>query len=142
MWPNMHGTQLFRLVSKGTLHQFAGSVRIRTIPRCLRAVTERKLSMKMFEQTFVATGKTHKTTTVLVSFVVQTILVIIGILIPMIYFDALPTAQLQSLLVAPPPPPPRLCRPRPNLPRSSRLFRVSSTPVGSWRPGKFPGISP
>jgi hypothetical protein len=58
--------------------------------------------MKIFEQTFVATEKTHKTTTVLVSFVVQTILVIIGILIPMIYFDALPTAQLHSLLVAPP----------------------------------------
>ena len=62
--------------------------------------------MKMFEHTSVATGKTHKTTTVLVSCVVQSILVIIGILIPMIYFDALPTAQLQSLLVAPPPPPP------------------------------------
>jgi len=62
--------------------------------------------MEMFSQTFVATGKTKKTTTVFVTFVVQTIVVIIGILLPMIYFDALPTAQLQSLLVAPPPPPP------------------------------------
>ena len=62
--------------------------------------------MEMFSQTFVATGKTKKTTTVFITFVVQTIVVIIGILLPMIYFDALPTAQLQSLLVAPPPPPP------------------------------------
>ena len=61
--------------------------------------------MAMFEQTFVATAKTHKIRTVLVSFAVQTILVVIGILIPMIYFDALPTAQLRGLLVAPPPPP-------------------------------------
>jgi periplasmic protein TonB len=67
--------------------------------------------MAMFEQAFVATAKTRKTVTVLVSFATQTILVVIGILIPMIYFDALPTAQLRSLLVAPPlhppqPPPP------------------------------------
>ena len=60
--------------------------------------------MEMFSQTFVATGKTKKTTTVFITFVVQTIVVIIGILLPMIYFDALPTAQLQSLLVAPPAP--------------------------------------
>ncbi len=62
--------------------------------------------MEIFGQTFVTTAKTHKTTTVCVSFAVQTAAVIIGILIPMTYFDALPTAQLKSLLVAPPPPPP------------------------------------
>ena len=61
--------------------------------------------MAIFEQTLVATVKTHKMGTVLVSFAAETILVAIGILIPMIYFDALPTAQLRSLLVAPPPPP-------------------------------------
>ena len=62
--------------------------------------------MVMFEQTFVATAKTRKMGTVLVSFAAETILVVIGILIPMIYFDALPTAQLRSLLLAPPPLPP------------------------------------
>jgi periplasmic protein TonB len=61
----------------------------------------------MFEQTFVdGVGKTNKTWTVLVSFLAQIVLIGIAILIPMIYFDALPQTQLTSFLVAPPPPPP------------------------------------
>ncbi|MCL5744535.1 MAG: energy transducer TonB [Acidobacteria bacterium] len=61
----------------------------------------------MFEQTFVeGVGKTHKAWTVLVSFIGQTLLIGVAILIPMIYFDALPKNQLTSFLVAPPPPPP------------------------------------
>ena len=73
--------------------------------------------MAMFEQTFVATAKTHKMGTVLVSFAAETILVAIGILIPMIYFDALPTAQLRSLLLTPPPLPPTPPPPPPEAPR-------------------------
>src|ERR1022692_2341979 len=60
----------------------------------------------MFEQTFVDGGKTRKGWTVLVSFIAQMIVLAIAILIPMIYFDALPKSQLTSFLVAPPPPPP------------------------------------
>jgi len=61
----------------------------------------------MFEQTFIEAGaKTRKTWTVLISFVAQLVLLAIAILIPMIYFDALPKSQLTSFLVAPPPPPP------------------------------------
>lgn len=61
----------------------------------------------MFEQTFVeGTGKTNRTWTVLVSFIGQCLLLGVAILIPMIYFDALPKSQLTSFLVAPPPPPP------------------------------------
>ena len=61
----------------------------------------------MFEQTFVeGVGKTNKTWAVLVSFVAQIILIGVAIIIPMIYFDALPKSQLTSFLVAPPPPPP------------------------------------
>jgi protein TonB len=61
----------------------------------------------MFEQTFVeGTGKTNKTWTVLVSFLGQIVLIGIAVIIPMIYFDALPKSQLTSFLVAPPPPPP------------------------------------
>jgi protein TonB len=61
----------------------------------------------MFEQTFVdGVGKTNKTWTVLVSFGLQALLLTVAILIPMIYFDALPKSQLTSFLVAPPPPPP------------------------------------
>ncbi len=61
----------------------------------------------MFEQTFVnAGGKTNKTWTVLLSFLAQICVIVVAILIPMIYFDALPKSQLTSFLVAPPPPPP------------------------------------
>jgi protein TonB len=61
----------------------------------------------MFEQSFVeGMGKTRTAGTVMVSFVGQVLLVGIGILIPLIYTDTLPTTQLTSFLVAPPPPPP------------------------------------
>lgn len=61
----------------------------------------------MFEQTFVeGVGKTNRTWTVLLSFAGQIVVVAVAVLIPMIYFDALPKSQLTSFLVAPPPPPP------------------------------------
>jgi periplasmic protein TonB len=61
----------------------------------------------MFEQTFIeGVGKTNRTWTVLLSFAGQIVVVAIAVLIPMIYFDALPKSQLTSFLVAPPPPPP------------------------------------
>ena len=61
----------------------------------------------MFEQTFVeGVGKTNRTWTVLLSFAAQIAAIGVAILIPMIYFDALPRTQLTSFLVAPPPPPP------------------------------------
>ena len=62
---------------------------------------------KMFSQTFVeATGKTRKSSAVILSFGGQILVVIVLILIPLIYTDTLPRAQLTSFLVAPPPPPP------------------------------------
>ena len=61
----------------------------------------------MFEQTFIeGQGKTNRAWTVLISFIGQIALIGVLILIPMIYFDALPRTQLTSFLVAPPPPPP------------------------------------
>lgn len=60
----------------------------------------------MFEQTFVLTGKTNKGWTVLISTLVQLFGIGVFILLPMIYFDVLPAASLQSIFVAPPPPPP------------------------------------
>ena len=60
----------------------------------------------MFEQTFVQTGKTHTTWTVLASALIQIGLLVVAVIIPMIYFDVLPAATLTSFLVAPPPPPP------------------------------------
>lgn len=61
----------------------------------------------MFEQSFLdQAGRTSRPWTVAVSFVLQTILVSLLILVPLIYTDTLPRTQLMSFLVAPPPPPP------------------------------------
>jgi periplasmic protein TonB len=61
----------------------------------------------MFEQTFVeGVGQTRSPWTVALSFFIQMILVGLLILVPLIYTDTLPRAQLTSFLVAPPPPPP------------------------------------
>lgn len=61
----------------------------------------------MFEQTFIeGTGKTRRAWTVMVSFIGQTFLIMIAVLIPLIYTDTLPRTQLTGFLVAPPPPPP------------------------------------
>jgi len=61
----------------------------------------------MFEQSLVENqAGTRKVWTVIVSFVGQILLIGVMILLPMIYFDTLPSTQLTSFLVAPPPPPP------------------------------------
>lgn len=61
----------------------------------------------MFEQSFVqGENATRKTSSVLISLVIQVSLVTVAVLIPMIYYEALPKTQLTSFLVAPPPPPP------------------------------------
>jgi periplasmic protein TonB len=44
--------------------------------------------------------------TVLLAISLEIVVIIVAILIPMIYFDALPKSQLTSFLTAPPPPPP------------------------------------
>src|SRR5580704_16107277 len=60
----------------------------------------------MFEQSFVGTAKTNKSWSVFLSFGAQILVLVVVILIPLIYTDTLPRAQLTSFLVAPPPPPP------------------------------------
>ena len=60
----------------------------------------------MFEQTFVQTGKTKTTWTVLVSFGVQIVAIVVLVVLPLIYYQVLPVATLTSLITAPPPPPP------------------------------------
>ena len=77
----------------------------------------------MFEQTFVdGTAKTRKTWTVLLSFACQVLALCILILIPLIYTDTLPRAQLTSFLVAPPPPPPP---PPPPAPAPPKIVKVA-----------------
>jgi len=54
----------------------------------------------------VVAKKTNKSWTIFVSTVIQSLIVVVLILIPLIYTEALPRAMMATLLVAPPPPPP------------------------------------
>ena len=59
----------------------------------------------MFDQTFVdGTQKTKKPFTVLLSLLLQAGVLGVLVLIPLIWTQTLPSAQLKSMLVAPPPP--------------------------------------
>src|SRR6266700_5683582 len=60
----------------------------------------------MFEQTFVNTGKTRTTGSVVMAFGGQILFICVLVILPMVFFEQLPGAQLISSLVAPPPPPP------------------------------------
>ena len=75
----------------------------------------------MFEQTFIE-GKTKTTWTVLTAFIVQSVLIVVAVILPMIYFDVLPKTQLTSFLVAPPPPPPP--PPPPAAPTAVKIVKV------------------
>jgi protein TonB len=60
----------------------------------------------MFEQSILkGAPRTRRVGTVLVSFASQTILIGVGVLMPLIAFDRLPQTRLTPPLVAPPPPP-------------------------------------
>jgi protein TonB len=61
----------------------------------------------MFDQTFVdGVGKTNKSWTVTLSFTIQMVVVGVLVILPLIFTDVLPKAQLVSFLQAPAPPPP------------------------------------
>lgn len=76
----------------------------------------------MFEQTFVeGQNATRKSTSVLISFAIQIGLVIVGVIIPLIYYEALPKTTFSSMLQAPPPPPPP---PPPPAPAPIKIVKV------------------
>jgi len=63
----------------------------------------------MFDELLESSVKPKRTNqrwTVVVSAIIQTVILVILILIPLIYTEALPKAAFATLLVAPPPPPP------------------------------------
>ena len=63
----------------------------------------------MFEDSLIESGTKLKTTrgrTTTVAFLFQVGLIVVFILIPLLFTEALPKAQLLATLVAPPPPPP------------------------------------
>src|ERR1043166_6002053 len=63
----------------------------------------------MFEDSLIESGgklKTSRGRTTTFSFILEAIIIGIMVLIPLIFTEALPHAQLMMSLVAPPPPPP------------------------------------
>src|SRR5256885_5533101 len=63
----------------------------------------------MFEDSLIESGgklKTARGKTTTFSFVLEAVIVGIMVLIPLLFTEALPKAQLMMALVAPPPPPP------------------------------------
>lgn len=61
----------------------------------------------MFEQSLIEErNKTQKASSIMISFITQIALVGVLVVIPLIYFEAIPMATLSTGLVAPPPPPP------------------------------------
>src|SRR3990172_11950634 len=72
-------------------------------------LSENEWGEDMFEDSLLEYGgrsKTKKGWTVAFSFAFQTIIIGVMVLIPLIYTEALPRAQLMTFLMAPPPPPP------------------------------------
>ena len=62
--------------------------------------------MTIWSNRSVVRKKTNKSWAIVVSTIVQAMVLIVLILIPLIYTQALPKAMLTTLLIAPPPPPP------------------------------------
>src|SRR5205823_9732065 len=63
----------------------------------------------MFEDSLIESGgklKTARRRTTTFSFIVEAVIVGVMVLIPLLFTEALPKAQLMMALVAPPPPPP------------------------------------
>jgi protein TonB len=95
----------------------------------------------MFEDSLIESGgklKTKRGATTLFSFFLQAVILIVLVLIPLVFTEALPKQQLMSLLVAPPPPPPP---PPPPAAAPVRVVKVVQTDIinGQLRtPTKIP----
>jgi len=94
----------------------------------------------MFEDSLLESGgrlKTKRGRTTTLAVIIQTVLFGIIVVIPLIYTEALPKAQLMTLLMAPPPPPPP---PPPPAAAPVRVVKIQSELVnGQLRtPTKIP----
>jgi len=94
----------------------------------------------MFEDSLIESGgrlKTKRGMTSLISFMIQIGIIVVMILIPLIFTEALPRTQLMTFLVAPPPPPP----PPPPAAAPVKIVKVIQTDIvnGQLRtPTKIP----
>ena len=93
----------------------------------------------MFEDSLMESAhkiRTQARLTTSISFVVQACLVVVLILLPLIYTEALPSRLLNTMVVAPPPPPPP---PPPAQPQIQHVQHVSEIVNGELRtPSKIP----
>jgi len=94
----------------------------------------------MFEDSLIESGgrlRTKRGRTSFIAFAVQIMIVIVMILVPLIFTEALPRTQLMTFLVAPPPPPP----PPPPAAAPVKIVKVIQTDIvnGELRtPTKIP----
>ena len=94
----------------------------------------------MFEDSLIESGgrlRTKRGWTSLISFALQIMIIVVMILIPLIFTEALPRTQLKTFLVAPPPPPP----PPPPAAAPVKIVKVIQTDIvnGELRtPTKIP----
>jgi protein TonB len=94
----------------------------------------------MFEDSLIESGnrlRTKRGRTSAIAFAVQIMIVIVMILVPLIFTEALPRTQLMTFLVAPPPPPP----PPPPAAAPVKIVKVIQTDIvnGELRtPTKIP----
>lgn len=84
----------------------------------------------MFEQSFLPRGRTRKPWTVAVAFVSELLFVGVLILIPLVFVQTLPSAELMSTMLyapppPPPPPPPAPAANQPVLVQAPRVFRAN-----------------
>jgi len=95
----------------------------------------------MFEDSLMESGgmiQTNQKWTVLISTIVQISLLVVLVMMPLFYLEALPTQQLLGFLVAPPPPPPP---PPPAPPQIEHVKRISEIVNGELRtPSKIPKV--
>src|SRR5208283_2498931 len=94
----------------------------------------------MFEDSLIESGgrlKTRRGRTSAIAFLLEIMIIIVMILIPLIFTEALPRTQLMTFLVAPPPPPP----PPPSASAPVKIVKVIQTDIvnGQLRtPTKIP----
>lgn len=95
----------------------------------------------MFEDSLMESGgmiRTNQKWTVLISTIVQISLLVVLVMMPLFYLEALPKQQLLGFLVAPPPPPPP---PPPAPPQIEHVKRISEIVNGELRtPSKIPKV--
>src|SRR5258708_24841522 len=95
----------------------------------------------MFEDSLMESGgmiRTNQKWSLMISFMVQVSLLVVLVMMPLFYLEALPKQQLLGFLVAPPPPPPP---PPPAPPQIEHVKRISEIVNGELRtPSKIPKV--